>query len=1188
MKTWFLICLFAHLTTLLFSQENSKLLFSEDFNNTTDKKLELDGWHHNKQQAFFLDNNSLVLGWKTSVFLSPNIALQRGDYPAGGWDELLISFKYRHEVEGGRKNDLILYARLGDNPSGETWVLPTDIKLVETTHTAITSDWQEVVLRLSREQLFQAHKAFRIVGQVKDNYGKLRNRVDNISVIGLRNDMSLPPSVDFFANHTIVSAFDERTGGEISLYNNSLNINNKTTYRWEITGGEQGTHYRYVNGYNGTMANTKLIFLEQGVYSVRLMVDREGSVGEKLRENYLFIDCPSKSTNTWAGYIKNVTIKQGSTDLLQNESGASNYTDYREDKSTSVNYENSIPIELTMKLEITNTWALHPSNTDDSRKLRYGVWINWANDWNSARFYELAIQTTGGGNTPKSYTVGGTIAIPEGQLPGSYTMRVFMGNGAGRPASACHFFDHGEVEDYRIVIDYEGAMPYLSQMVRWNGATGEADLSMATQFTDKDFTVEGWFYPLDVNVPTPLLGTGDFTLGIENNKIQATLGDHRVAAPWPIFGQWAYVAVVCCADSLSLVVNKAKVSIPLVNHNFEMGNKLLVASPMKGYSSNGRFAMDELRLWNTARTISELDKNRFEIIGSRHPDLVHLTAYYQFNKIRSGDLFYNPVGEPMKILSASPLTIEIAPSEVSYSLTSYDDEADATDPSNWSWGSHEKPSWKNGVVLRKNQHLVVPESDAVRYRLLGIEEGAKVTISENSKIVLDHSLILEDDLQKPISIIGHENIYSGNITLPLRIQVRIPAGRNWYWGRVVDGNYVAGSEAFDHWNYNTDIDSWQTPSEALMPMEGWLVNSPVNQYIYSYGKFKVGDQCIELDYGKWGWNLVSNPYPSYVDLSKAEADLDNNYWDFSHIQPTVWFRTVKDNHYAFATYNVQTKVGVNFPEDTEQAHLVAPGQSFWVRAKTKSNPGSFGVTTKACTHHHDSRSLYNSLEAVARDVLRLELRNSHAGDEVALVFREGNAQTLTSGDSEKRMESSIKLPNLFAIKQNKNLVIANNDVNDERHSIPLGIKLGQEATQNLRLIATNLAYFQLPYEIRLEDTQLQKMINLREQSVYEFETHAFSDNGRFVLHLLKLPTSVPSLPEPADGIHIWVKDGKAIVVLSEELLATKSLVSVYGVDGKLHTQIAIRSNRTEVVLREGVSLVEVVAGDRSKRIKLVK
>jgi hypothetical protein len=151
-------------------------------------------------------------------------------------------------------------------------------------------------------------------------------------------------------------------------------------------------------------------------------------------------------------------------------------------------------------------------------------------------------------------------------------------------------------------------------------------------------------------------------------------------------------------------------------------------------------------------------------------------------------------------------------------------------------------------------------------------------------------------------------------------------------------------------------------------------------YIFENKTLNTGDISVLLtrtvtetpDNAKRGFNLVGNPYPSYIDWDYVYLEADN-------VRPTIWYRTLNGASMVFHTYNAELGVG----SPTTASEYIPPMQAFWVKVDTDPvSPVTVSNGTLNFTNDmrsHDLSALGNPLKAPAADrqLVRLTLVMAH-------------------------------------------------------------------------------------------------------------------------------------------------------------------------------------------------------------------
>src|SRR5207244_541666 len=91
---------------------------------------------------------------------------------------------------------------------------------------------------------------------------------------------------------------------------------------------------------------------------------------------------------------------------------------------------------------------------------------------------------------------------------------------------------------------------------------------------------------------------------------------------------WSHVAATWDGTTLKLFVNGVQIAGNVTNATIPSSENLLIGrSQIYGQPFDG--SIDELRIWNTARTQTDIADNRFTFIN---PATTGLRAYYKFDE----------------------------------------------------------------------------------------------------------------------------------------------------------------------------------------------------------------------------------------------------------------------------------------------------------------------------------------------------------------------------------------------------------------------------------------------------------------------------------------------------------------------------------------------------------------------------
>lgn len=472
-------------------------------------------------------------------------------------------------------------------------------------------------------------------------------------------------------------------------------------------------------------------------------------------------------------------------------------------------------------------------------------------------------------------------------------------------------------------------------------------------------------------------------------------------------------------------------------------------------------------------------------------------------------------------------------------------------------------------------------------------------LTANGNITNNGTLTLQHTTSSPSSFINNGNII-GNITVSQILE----GGRAWYIGSPMTYSASVLSSATplntggtrSALEYNAATKTWSALVNST-PMKGFAVNLGTGGpfAVTQTGSLYNGAQQVGLVSGGDRWNLVANPFASYVTLVNPTNNIDhvtNPNWDFTNIEPTVYVRAKDVSAYKFLTFNLSTNVGSTGFENG----LIAPMQSFWVRALASSS-GSITVNKSARTHSVGAQSLKSAAVAIGTDILRIQTSNGNATDEAIIVFRAIGSDINTNIDSEKRADSPGLVPQIFTLKSSKNIAINVMPEDPTPYTIPLAITVGEKGAGDITLNASNIREFMPDVDVYVRDLVAGTEVNLRETPQYTFNTAAATAQTRFELYFAKkAQQSLGSVT----GTEVTIGSGvvvtalgvgnKGIISVKDAAFSGEVSIDVYDAQGRLYQHYQSELARTEVDLSgiAQVVIVKVSYKDQMKSFKIMK
>ncbi|WP_431134210.1 GEVED domain-containing protein [Psychroserpens mesophilus] len=331
------------------------------------------------------------------------------------------------------------------------------------------------------------------------------------------------------------------------------------------------------------------------------------------------------------------------------------------------------------------------------------------------------------------------------------------------------------------------------------------------------------------------------------------------------------------------------------------------------------------------------------------------------------------------------------------------------------------------------------------------------------------------------------------------------------------------------------------------------------------------------------WNLIGNPYASYIDFSTFFATNQSQFDSASAYQAIYGYDGDASN--GWTVWNQATIL------DNSVTELIAPGQAFFVKAKATGGLIDFTTAMRRTGSDDDfilGRSANNINVALSK--IRLISSDHHATTQI--YFIEGTTRGLDDGYDAGSYQGIAGEFSIFTnlVEDNEGLDIAiqslpYNDFNDV--VIPLGIKALAEGSLTITLDDTSSVPSNV--NIYLEDTQ-ENTLTLLNTSDYSFTPSSdLTGTGRFFLRYSS--ETLSSLVSELEHILIYSNNSTKELIIKGQL-TTNSSATLYDMQGRIvFNKILNVSNTVNSInvngISAGVYIVKVTDGNTVKTQKLV-
>lgn len=483
---------------------------------------------------------------------------------------------------------------------------------------------------------------------------------------------------------------------------------------------------------------------------------------------------------------------------------------------------------------------------------------------------------------------------------------------------------------------------------------------------------------------------------------------------------------------------------------------------------------------------------------------------------------------------------------------------------------------------------------------LTIERGGNVTL--NDGVVFNaNNIIINSDVNGTGTLVDKSPIGS---TLNGTVQQYLGSARNWYITSPVLGATVPNGQvyySYDESGSNTGFAApatnyWvaNTEGTALNSMRGYIAQPLSSTTLNFAGILNTGNKTLTLSRTsgklKEGFNLVANPYPSYLDWRLVSAANPG-------LLKTAWLRTKNTSEgYMFATVNVadaEKPIIVAVNPNTTITTLIPPMQAYWVRVINASESipiegpnevhTSYNIDNAMRKHIDETGNRFKVPKQNTQHLMRLQVSNGVNTDETVLFFNSKASNALDMYDSPKMSNNLTAVPEIYTRIGADDLVI--NGMNQIQYDtkIPLGFSTLQANSFTIKI--SELNNFDANAKIILVDNELRTEQDLTNGMSYNFESGITNTNERFSL-IFKTSSATMDVAniEKLNG-QVFVNTQNHITIIVTE----KAICNIFDFLGQKQYQKMIYSPKETVneTFSSGVYFVELLTNGKREVTKVV-
>ena len=401
---------------------------------------------------------------------------------------------------------------------------------------------------------------------------------------------------------------------------------------------------------------------------------------------------------------------------------------------------------------------------------------------------------------------------------------------------------------------------------------------------------------------------------------------------------------------------------------------------------------------------------------------------------------------------------------------------------------------------------------------------------------------------------------------------------------------IGGQPAFLFGPFDNETNSYviYTPADDSEILESGIgyrtaSDTPSGSTFEFSGSVLTGIKSIPISQGSSSiFNLIGNPYPSYVTLSgflasnnsEFEAETSGIYGYNGNASPanhyTIWNQAYSDMH---------------------PNAKIAPGQGFYVSSKPEGGTITFDPSMRINGTSDDFIAGRSSSE---QNLAFVKLRLSKDSDSYStdLYFNNNASLSMDNGYDTAMFGSTTPSFALYShlVENNtgKDMAVQTVSFTDLNNvTIPLGVNLtqGEQATISIteEIVPDDAT-------IILEDNVTNTFTNLRDGDYTFTPSTTLTETGRFYIHMSR--ESLSTTENMLNGLEIYTKSNPKTITIKGQL-DSNTTFNLYDIQGRLVSSQALTTKSTQQTidvsnLTSGVYVVQLqnTTGNRTQKVIL--
>jgi hypothetical protein len=521
----------------------------------------------------------------------------------------------------------------------------------------------------------------------------------------------------------------------------------------------------------------------------------------------------------------------------------------------------------------------------------------------------------------------------------------------------------------------------------------------------------------------------------------------------------------------------------------------------------------------------------------------------------------------------------------------------------YSDGPDESSGSKDSIIA--NGTYIIDEDKVVELNDLEISNGASIIVKQGASLTIKGDLTNNGNIElqsisSKYSSLIVEGISTGNVIYKRHVNSAAGTGASTTANDLISapvtgqdfGNFrstnsnilsgtISGNTAFLFGPFNPSTISYvnyssSDDSSILEAGNGYRSGSTDNSTYTFDGVVETSTVNVPIvSGGASNWNLIGNPYPSYLKVQDFLNNLTNSgLIDENSVGIYGYDGTASDG---WTIYNLAT---------TTVNTLITPGQGFFVDAESSGNI-SFTPDMRS-KGSNDDFILGRNTNVLTYFKLKGQANNkSYRTD---FYFNTNASLGLDSGYDAAIWNNTPPNFSIYSrlVQEDNGVAMALQAFNSEDLSsivVPLGVNTNANESFTFSIAETTLSG---DINIYLED-RLNNTNTLLNNSDYTFTpTNVVSGTGRFYLNISSSHV-LSTITQTLNALHIYANESQKSVVINGSL-NTDTEFNIYDINGRIvnSKSLDITKNIQTIdvsKLSQGIYIVELLSESNEKRVE---